>query len=91
MNKILIILCLSLLMGCGEDYSPTIPPRKGLECKKNIFAECLKTYGYFKCDKSGRSKFIIECVKAANGANLVKQCEKTSFDLFCESVLIETK
>ena len=39
-----------------------------------------------------RAEFILNCAKAANpmsdeeGEDLVKQCEKTSYDLFCEYV-----
>ena len=43
-------------------------------------------------DNDKRAEFIINCAKAANpmsdeeGEDLVIQCERTSYDLFCDSV-----
>ena len=43
-------------------------------------------------DNDKRAEFIINCAKAANpmsdeeGEDLVLQCERTSYDLFCDSV-----
>jgi hypothetical protein len=43
-------------------------------------------------DNDKRAEFIINCAKAANpmsdeeGEDLVEQCQRTSYDLFCEEV-----
>lgn len=93
MKKVIIIFSLVFLAACDNTDDYAIPnPQLGQECTRNQEGKCLKNFGYHKCDKIGRAKFIIECAKAANpmsdeeGEDLVKECERTSFSLFCESV-----
>lgn len=88
LKQLLAITCLTLLSACDSEEPPS-----GLTCGgRNGLGQCLKQYGYYKCDKPSRAKFIIECAKAANqmsdeqGEDLVKQCEQTSLELFCEKV-----
>lgn len=92
LKQLLAITFLIALSACDSGVSTEEPPA-GLECGvRNKFGDCLKKYGYYKCDKPSRAKFIIECAKAANpmsdeeGEDLVKQCGQTSFELFCEKV-----
>ena len=99
MKTIILALSLLLLSSCGDDLGTTSRPPEGYDCTRNGFGACLVNYGYFKliCDVESRAKFIINCAKAANpmsdeeGEDLVKQCEKTSVNLFCKTVYWEGK
>jgi hypothetical protein len=94
LKQLLAITCLTLLSACDLlSAGDSEEPPSGLTCGgRNGLGQCLKQHGYYKCDKPSRAKFIIECAKAANpmsdeeGEDLVRQCEQTSLELFCERV-----
>lgn len=85
MNRLGLLLML-FLAGCNE------PAAAGYECDMGWRGDCPRKEYWFKwqCDTISQSKFIISCAEAANpksdeeGEDLVRQCEKTSQNLFCE-------
>lgn len=96
MKKYLIILF--LLASCKEK-GVEIPV--GFQCSNHVSSwselKCKSEEYLFKsittCDNQKRADFIINCAKAANpmsdeeGEDLVKECNKVSYQLFCETTI----
>lgn len=85
LNKAVIITLLLILVGCDD------PAPVGYKCQNySAHGGCTPGYAYkYVCQQEKRSKFIIECARAANpmsdeeGEDLVRQCDETSKDIFC--------
>ena len=95
MSKILLALILLIfLFGCEDEDRVQAPP--GYMCYDAYYSKesgnCSSRAHIYRrnCNTEKRAKFIIDCARAANpmsdeeGEDLVKQCEKTSRNLFCE-------
>ncbi len=72
-----------VIFGMGKLAYDTVAEKK---------AERKWTWNRICKDNDKRAEFIINCAKAANpmsdeeGEDLVEQCQRTSYDLFCEEV-----
>jgi hypothetical protein len=77
------VFCFAMIFGVGKIAYDTTAERK---------AQSKWTWHRICKNNDKRAEFIINCAKAANpmsdeeGEDLVKQCERTSYDLFCEYV-----
>jgi hypothetical protein len=80
---VLMAVVTIILFGMGKLAYDTTAERK---------AQPKWTWHQICKDNDKRAEFIINCAKAANpmsdeeGEDLVEQCERTSRNLFCESV-----
>ena len=77
------VFCFAMIFGIGKFAYDTTAERK--DQRKWRWHEICK-------NNDKRAEFIINCAKVANpmsdeeGEDLVKQCERTSYNLFCEQV-----
>ena len=80
---VLMAFVFAVLFGMGKFAYDTTAERK---------AQSKWTWHQICKNNDKRAEFIINCAKAANpmsdeeGEDLVEQCERTSRNLFCESV-----
>lgn len=93
MKKNLTLLSVGLFLTACDEVAP-----KGYFCdfQGRDISSCKKDENPYRlnCDQEKRSVFILNCAKAANpmsdeeGEDLVKQCEDTSKNIFCEKIYL---